>query len=150
MKDYDAILSSKIIGLILLLFSTITLAASPAGLWKSIDDKTGKPRSLIRISEDKGVYSGVVEKGLLEGDTGERVCDKCTDERKDQKIIGMTIIKSIKGKNSSYEGGTILDPDNGKVYRCKMKLNEAGNKLEVRGFVGVSLFGRSQTWMREE
>ena len=150
MKDYDAILSSKIIGLILLLFSTITLAASPAGLWKSIDDKTGKPRSLIRISEDNGVYSGVVEKGLLEGDTGERVCDKCTDERKDQKIIGMTIIKSIKGKNRSYEGGTILDPDNGKVYRCKMKLNEAGNKLEVRGFVGVSLFGRSQTWMREE
>ena len=150
MKDYDAILSSKIIGLILLLFSTITLAASPAGLWKSIDDKTGKPRSLIRISEDKGVYSGVVEKGLLEGDTGERVCDKCTDERKNQKIIGMAIIKSIKEKNGSYEGGAILDPDNGKVYKCKMKLDEAGNKLEVRGFIGVSLFGRSQTWLREE
>ena len=150
MKDHDAILSSKIIGLILLLFSTITLAASPAGLWKSIDDKTGKPRSLIRISEDNGVYSGVVEKGLLEGDTGERVCDKCTDERKNQKIIGMAIIKSIKEKNGSYEGGTILDPDNGKVYKCKMKLDEAGNKLEVRGFIGVSLFGRSQTWTREE
>ena len=150
MKDHDAILSSKIIGLILLLFSTITLAASPAGLWKSIDDKTGKPRSLIRISEDNGVYSGVVEKGLLEGDTGERVCDKCTDERKNQKIIGMAIIKSIKEKNGSYEGGTILDPDNGKVYKCKMKLDEAGNKLEVRGFIGVSLFGRSQTWLREE
>ena len=150
MKDHDAILSSKIIGLILLLFSTITLAASPAGLWKSIDDKTGKPRSLIRISEDNGVYSGVVEKGLLEGDTGERVCDKCTDERKDQKIIGMTIIKSIKEKNGSYEGGTILDPENGKAYKCKMKLDEAGNKLEVRGFIGVSLFGRSQTWTREQ
>ena len=87
---------------------------------------------------------------MLEGDTGERVCDKCTDERKDQKIIGMTIIKSIKEKNGSYEGGTILDPENGKVYKCKMKLDEAGNKLEVRGFIGVSLFGRSQTWTREE
>ena len=87
---------------------------------------------------------------MLEGDTGERVCDKCTDERKDQKIIGMTIIKSIKEKNGNYEGGTILDTDNGKVYECKMQLDEAGNKLEVRGFIGVSLFGRSQTWTRQE
>ncbi len=140
----------KTVGLSLLFFSTLTLAASPAGLWKSIDDKTGKPRSLIRISEDNGVYSGVVEKGLLEGDTGERVCDKCTDERKDQKIIGMTIIKNIKEKDGNYAGGEILDPDNGKVYKCKMKLDETGNKLEVRGFIGMSLFGRSQTWMREE
>lgn len=91
-------LSSKIICLILLLFSTITLASSPTGLWKSIDDKTGKPRSLIRISDYNGGYSSVAEKGLLEGDPSERVCDKCTDERKDQKIIGMTIIKSIKEK----------------------------------------------------
>lgn len=140
----------KTVGLSLLLFSTLTLAASPAGLWKSIDDKTGKPRSLIRISEDNGVYSGVVEKGLLPGDTGERVCDKCTDERKDQKIIGMTIIKNIKEKDGNYAGGEILDPDNGKVYKCKMKLDETGNKLDVRGFIGFSLLGRSQTWVREE
>lgn len=140
----------KILGLSLLLFSTISMAASPAGLWKSIDDKTGKPRSLIRISEDNGVYSGVVEKGLLPGDTGERVCDKCTDERKDQKIIGMTIIKNIKDNNGNYADGEILDPDNGKVYKCKMKLDVTGNKLEVRGFIGMSLFGRSQTWVREE
>ena len=92
------------------LFSTITLAASPTGLWKSTDDKTGQPRSLIRISEYNGGYSGVAEKGLLEGDTSERVCDKCTDKQKNQKIIGMTIIKSIKEKNGNYEGGTILVP----------------------------------------
>ena len=140
----------KIVGISLLFFSTITLAASPTGLWKSIDDKTGKPRSLIRISEDNGVYIGVVEKGLLPGDTGDRICDKCTDDRKDQKIIGMTIIKNIKEKDGAYSGGEILDPDNGKTYKCKMKLNEAGDKLEVRGFIGVSLFGRSQTWVREE
>jgi uncharacterized protein (DUF2147 family) len=148
-------LSSKIIGLSLLFFSTITLAASPAGLWKSIDDKTGKPRSLIRINEVDGTYSAVVEKGLRADDTGDAVCDKCTDERKGQKIIGMTIAKNLKAKegdnpNREYKGGEILDPENGKTYKCKMKLSEDGNKLEVRGFVGFSLLGRSQIWTREE
>lgn len=148
-------LLSRIIALSLFLFSTITLAASPAGLWKTIDDKTGKPRSLIRINEADGVYSAVVEKGLRAGDTGDAVCEKCTDERKGQKIIGMTIAKNLKAKdgenaNREYAGGEILDPENGKTYKCKMKLSEDGNKLEVRGFVGFSLLGRSQTWTREE
>jgi uncharacterized protein (DUF2147 family) len=148
-------LLNKIIGLSLVFFSTLTLAASPAGLWKTIDDKTGKPRSLIRISEADGAYSAVVEKGLRADDTNDAVCDKCTDERKDQKIIGMTIAKNLKAKqgdnpNREYQGGEILDPENGKVYKCKMKLSEDGNKLEVRGFIGFSLLGRSQTWTREE
>ena len=148
-------LFSKILGVSLLVFSTITLAVSPAGLWKSIDDKTGKPRSLIRVNEANGTYSAVVEKGLRADDTGDALCDKCTDERKDQKIIGMTIAKNLKAKegdnsNREYHGGEILDPENGKIYKCKMKLSEDGNKLEVRGFIGVSLFGRSQTWTREE
>ena len=148
-------LFSKILGVSLLVFSTITLAASPAGLWKSIDDKTGKPRSLIRVNEANGTYSAVVEKGLRADDTGDALCDKCTDERKGQKIIGMTIAKNLKAKegdnpNREYQGGEILDPENGKIYKCKLKLSEDGNKLEVRGFIGVSLFGRSQTWTREE
>ena len=143
-------IAPKIIGLCFALCSALALAATPAGLWKSIDDKTGKPRSLIRITEHNGEYSAVVEKGLLPTDTGEAVCDKCTDERKGQKIIGMTIVKGLKEKNGVYQGGEILDPDNGKTYKCKMKLDETGNKLEVRGFIGVSLFGRSQTWTREE
>lgn len=148
-------LSSKIIGLALVLCANLAFASSPAGLWKTIDDKTGKPRSLIRISEADGVYSAVVEKGLLATDTGDAVCDKCTDERKGQKIIGMTIVKGIKEKEGSgaakeYGGGEILDPDNGKTYKCKMKLSEDGKKLEVRGFIGFSLLGRSQTWLREE
>lgn len=148
-------LSSKIIGLALVLCANLALAASPAGLWKTIDDKTGKPRSLIRISEAGGAYSAVVEKGLRADDTGDAVCDKCTDERKGQKIIGMTIAKNLKAKegdnpNREYQGGEILDPENGKIYKCKMKLSEDGNKLEVRGFIGFSLLGRSQTWTREE
>lgn len=128
----------------------IASESTPAGLWKTIDDKTGKPRSLIRITENNGEYSAVVEKGLLATDTGEAVCDKCTDERKGQKIVGMTIVKGIKKKGDNYEGGEILDPDNGKTYKCKMKLDNTGTQLEVRGFIGVSLFGRSQTWLREE
>lgn len=142
--------SIKFIGICMYLCSTFALAATPAGLWKSIDDKSGKPRSLIRISEQNGAYSAVIEKGLLATDTGDAVCDKCTDERKGQKIIGMTIVKGLKEKDGVYEGGEILDPENGKTYKCKMKLDDTGNKLEVRGFIGISLFGRSQIWTRVE
>lgn len=123
---------------------------TPAGLWKSIDDNTGKPRSLIRITEHQGEYSAVIEKGLLATDTGDAVCDKCTDSRKGKRVIGMTIVEGIKLKGDSYEGGEILDPENGKTYLCKMKLDETGSKLEVRGYIGISLFGRSQIWTREE
>lgn len=148
-------MKTKLIQILCICFISLTHTAfaantSPAGLWKSIDDNTGKPRSLIRISEANGEYSAVIEKGLLSTDTGEAVCDKCTDERKGQRIVGMTIVKGIKQKGGHFEGGEILDPENGKIYRCKMKLDETGNKLEVRGFIGISLFGRSQIWTREE
>lgn len=135
-----------------LALSNIAIAQdlSPVGLWKTIDDKTGKPRSLIRISDNNGELSAVVEKGLLATDTGDAVCEKCTDERKDKKIIGMTIAKGLKKKDDQYDGGEILDPNNGKIYRCKMKLDETGNILEVRGYIGISLLGRSQTWNRVE
>jgi uncharacterized protein (DUF2147 family) len=129
---------------------TFAANATPAGLWKTIDDNTGKPRSLIRITENNGEYSAVIEKGLLATDTGDAICDKCTDERKGKKIIGMTIVSGIKQKGDDFEGGEILDPENGKTYRCKMKLDQTGNKLEVRGFIGISLFGRSQIWLRED
>ena len=135
-----------------LLFSNIVIAEnlSPVGLWKTIDDKTGKPRSLIRINESNGEYSATIEKGLLATDTGEAICDKCSDERKNQKLLGMTIVKGLKKNGPQYDGGEILDPDNGKTYRCKMKLDETGNRLEVRGFIGISLLGRSQIWNRVE
>ena len=137
---------------LLISFSQALWAANPtpAGLWKTIDDSTGKPRSLIRITENNGELSAVVEKGLLETDTGDKVCDKCTDERKGQKIIGMTIAKGLKKNGNKYDGGEILDPDNGKVYKCKMTLDDSGNNLEVRGYIGISLIGRSQTWQRVE
>lgn len=129
---------------------SIAAASSPAGLWKTIDDNTGKPRSLVRINEANGVVTAVVEKGLLETDTGDKICDKCKDDRKGQRIIGMEIIRDMKQHGKRYDGGTILDPENGKTYQCILKLNETGDELEVRGFIGISLIGRSQIWHRVE
>lgn len=123
-------------------------AASPVGLWKNIDDETKQAKSLIRIVEKDGVLSGRVERILT--DKPDAKCDKCTDERKDQPVQGMTIITGMKKDGDAWGGGEILDPNNGKVYRSNMKLVDDGRRLEVRGFVGISLFGRTQTWIREE
>jgi uncharacterized protein (DUF2147 family) len=126
-------------------------ANSPTGLWKTIDDKTGKERSFVRITESNGVFEGKVEKIYHQpGDDPEHLCKECEGERKDKPIIGMTILWGLKKDGEQYTGGEILDPKNGSIYRAKMKLLEGGKKLEVRGFIGVSLFGRSQTWVREE
>ena len=132
-------------------FSSLAYAnSSPVGLWKTIDDATGKPRSLIRISDKNGELIATVEKGLLPSDSPNDVCDQCTGERKGKPLIGMVIMDGMKAKGDVFEGGHILDPDNGETYQCKIKLDSTGNKLEVRGFIGVSLLGRSQTWLREE
>ena len=127
-------------------------ASTPAGLWRTIDDKTGKERSLIRISEVNGVYEGKVEKLLNRqpDDDPDNLCRKCEGARKDQPIIGMTILWGLRKDGEQFGGGEILDPKNGKIYRAKMKLLDNGAKLEVRGFIGISLLGRSQTWVREE
>ncbi len=151
--QYKRMLNLSLIAVFLGLSLNAFAAPSAAGLWKTIDDKTGKPRSLIRITEFHGKASAVVEKGLLATDTGDAVCDKCPDERKGQKIIGMTIAKNLKQNLENprlYEHGEILDPDNGSTYKCKMTLDESGNSLEVRGYIGISLIGRSQTWTRVE
>ena len=126
-------------------------AASPAGLWKNIDDETKQPKALIRITEADGVISGRIEKILTE--KTDAVCDKCTDERKDKPVQGMTIVQGIRRNADEpglFDGGRILDPNNGKVYRSQMRLIEGGRKLEVRGYIGAPLFGRTQTWIREE
>lgn len=137
---------------LLLLLPVAAHAADLGGLWQTTDDNTGKPRSLVRIVESAGEYSAIVEKGLLATDTGDAVCDKCTDARKGQKIIGMTIARHLKrtGSGNVYENGEILDPENGKTYHCKMTLSPNGSELEVRGFIGFSLLGRSQMWKRIE
>ena len=122
--------------------------SSPVGTWKTIDDNTGKARAIVRIYEQDGRLFGRIEKSVTPGDEG-RTCTKCTDERKDQPLTGLVIMRDIRLVDGEYRDGDILDPDNGSVYRCKLRLKEGGRKLEVRGFLGISLFGRSQTWERE-
>ena len=119
-----------------------------AGRPGSIDDETKQPKSLIRIVEAGGIFSGKVERILT--DKADAKCDKCTDERKDKPVQGMTIITGMKKEGDAWGGGEILDPNNGKVYRSQMTLVEGGKKLEVRGYIGIPLLGRTQTWVREE
>ena len=125
--------------------------ATPAGLWKTIDDESKKEKSLIRITEAGGVFSGQVEKFLDPATKADVVCDKCTDERKDKPTLGMTLLRNVK-KNANdaalWDGGDILDPINGKVYKVRLKPIDGGKKLEVRGYIGP--FYRNQTWIRVE
>jgi uncharacterized protein (DUF2147 family) len=142
------------IGLVLLVAvgAAMAQASSPAGLWKTVDDNTKKEKSLVRIVETSGVYSGKVEKLLDPATMPDAVCKDCSDERKDQPILGMTIIRNVKasGDKGVFDGGDILDPNNGKVYKVKLTPIDNGSKLEVRGFIGFSLLGRTQTWTRVE
>jgi uncharacterized protein (DUF2147 family) len=124
---------------------------SPIGLWKTIDDNTGKPRGLVRIMEVNGEYQGKVEKIFPKpGEGPDPRCENCDGARHNQPVIGMTILWGLTKQGDEYQGGTILDQENGKVYRAKMKLDGDGGKLDVRGFIGFSLLGRSQTWVREQ
>ena len=131
--------------------ATATEGTSPIGLWKTIDDKSGKPKSLVRIAEVSGELRGTVEKLFIEPtEEANPKCFKCTDERKDKPVIGMTIITGMKADGDHFAGGQILDPNNGKVYKSKMELEDKGKKLKVRGYIGVPMLGRSQVWVREE
>ncbi len=125
---------------------------APTGIWKTIDDASGKPRALVSIVEFKGVLTGKVEKLFYEvGDERNPRCMMCSDARKDQPVIGMTILSGLKREGNAmvWSGGEILDPDNGKIYKSKATLVDGGRKLEVRGYVGLTVFGRTQTWLRE-
>ncbi len=124
--------------------------ATPVGLWKTIDDESKTEKSLVRIVESGGVLGGKIEK-LLDPAKQNDVCDKCSDERKGKPIVGLSIIRNAKqdGEDKSvWTGGEILDPNNGKTYRLRLKPLDGGKQLEVRGYIGP--FFRNQTWIRVE
>jgi uncharacterized protein (DUF2147 family) len=121
---------------------------SPIGAWKTFDDKTGNARAIVRIYEQDGKLFGRIEQSFTPGSEN-RVCVLCTDERKNQPIIGLIVIRNIKADGNEYGGGDILDPESGSVYRCKMHLEQGGTRLILRGYIGFSLLGRSQTWQRQ-
>ncbi len=123
---------------------------SPVGVWKTIDDKTKVERAQVRVTETGGVVTGKIEKLLAPGANQEAKCDKCSDDRKDKTIVGLEIIRDVKKDGDIWAGGTILDSAEGKVYKVKMTPIEGGKKMEVRGFVGAPMFGRTQVWQRVE
>ncbi|MFY8018606.1 MAG: DUF2147 domain-containing protein [Inhella sp.] len=123
---------------------------SPVGVWKTIDDKTKAEKAQVRVIETGGVVSGKIEKLLAPGANQEAKCDKCSDDRKDKAVIGMEIIRGVKKDGDVWTGGTILDSAEGKVYKVKMTPIEGGKKMEVRGYVGAPMFGRTQVWQRVE
>jgi uncharacterized protein (DUF2147 family) len=126
--------------------ATVAPSDSPVGLWKTIDDKTGAARAIVRIYEQDGRLFGKIE-GSFKPGAEHRTCEVCSDDRKGQPMLGLIIIRNMKHADDEYNGGDILDPDTGSVYRCKMHV-EGGTRLVVRGYIGFSLLGRNQTWQR--
>jgi uncharacterized protein (DUF2147 family) len=121
---------------------------SAAGLWAQVEEN-GKIGGWFLISDRNGVYEGTIVKMFIEpGDDPNPVCTKCTGEEKNQPSLGLTIIKGMKRKGMDYENGTILDPRDGSVYSAQMRVSPDGQSLTVRGYLGISLLGRSQTWRR--
>lgn len=140
----------------LILFTLIAVvifadSISPVGKWKTIDDETGEEKSIVRIWFEDGVLYGKIDSLYLEPDEDpDPVCDECKGKNKDKPIMGMTIMENLSQKGTEWTGGTILDPDNGKTYKCKIEIIENGDRLKLRGFIGISLLGRTQYWIRVE
>ncbi len=122
--------------------------ASPVGRWRTVDDKTGKPSGIVRIYEQNGALYGNIEKVFDPARAGLN-CIGCTDDRKDKPLIGLNIIRGLKRDGDVWDGGTLIDPDTGSVYKSSARLDDGGRKLVMRGYIGISLLGRSQTWQRE-
>jgi len=144
---------SMIVGLVLL-FGVAALplrAAEPTatGLWEQADERTGKPESWFKITERNGIFEGAFAKIFFKpGEAPKWVCDKCQGADKGRPVQGLTFIRGMQRNGLAYEGGTIMDPRDGQVYRALMRLTADGKTLEVRGYLGIALFGQSQIWHR--
>jgi len=140
--------SIAVVCLFACIIPAIGAESTPVGRWRTVDDKTGQPRAIVRIYEENGRLFGRIEASLNPARANRR-CDRCKDERKNLPVVGLLIVRQLKKDGDEYSGGDILDPDNGTIYRCKVRVLDNGGKLSVRGYMGISLFGRSQIWTRE-
>ncbi len=143
---------SSALGILAILagFRLLGAQASPVGLWTTISDADGKPTAVIEIRESAGELTGIVRELLVPADHADSVCEKCSGERHGRRIVGMEILRHMRRSGNVWSGGEILDPENGRTYRATMRLAEGGRRLIIRGYVGFSVFGRSQTWVRRE
>lgn len=143
-------------GLLLTAGTVLAATDTPAGSWETIDDATHQAKSIVQITEVDGELQGKVVKLLnrspeeVARDGARALCTKCDGTRKDQPIEGMTIMWGVSRTGDKWGGGKILDPKNGKTYKVSLTLSNDGNRLNVHGYIGFSLLGRTQTWQREE
>jgi uncharacterized protein (DUF2147 family) len=124
---------------------------SPVGRWKVVSDQTNRPVAIMKVFEQDGQYGGFIEQ-ILEPpqDAAVSICEKCPGALKGQPIEGLVIMQGLKRSGDQFSGGHILDPDSGQYYRVKMTVGSEGQTLRVRGYLGISLLGRTQTWYRVE
>jgi uncharacterized protein (DUF2147 family) len=146
-------LKKAAVAFVLATASVLAMAQNtPAGLWRTIDDDGKTEKSTVRIVINNGLLSGKVEH-ITDPAKATEKCTKCEDDRKDQPIVGMTIINDVKQdaeEPNLWTGGLILDPAKGSTYKVRLKTVDGGKKLEVRGYIGSPMFGRTQTWIRAE
>lgn len=143
------------LALLPLLFSAHAIAQSaalsPVGRWKTIDDETGKAKSIVAIREENGKLYGKIEKVLDSDQPGPNpLCLKCEGDLKNKPETGLQIMWDLKKDGDQWSGGQILDPHNGKVYRCNISVEDGGKKLKLRGYIGFALLGRTEYWLRVE
>ena len=132
-------------------FSTLTSAQDITGLWQSIDDKTSEVKAIIEIKpNDQGIYTGTIKTITPRiGYQPKEFCYKCPEPYTNQPILGLKTVTGLKlAKDNEYADGKVIDPLTGKIYSLKAKLSANGNRLNLRGYVGVSTIGRNQTWLR--
>lgn len=137
--------SSVLLVLLSFLFCNVLIGQSPVGVWKNLDDEDGKEKSHIEIYEKNGTLHAKVVK-LLPAATITH-CNSCKGDLKGKSLVGMDILWNMKAGNGEWSGGEILDPKNGKVYKCKLE-NDGPDKLKVRGYIGVPALGRTQIWYK--
>lgn len=132
--------------LILMTICHISYAQNITGLWETFDDNTNEKKAVVEIYEEQGLYFAKIAENFVKEGSG--ICETCKGAKKNQPIIGLVIIESLKKDGDEYDGGWILDPENGKTYKCTLQLVET-DQLKVRGFIGFSFLGRTQYWQRK-
>lgn len=123
---------------------------TPAGRWRTIDDRTGETKSIVVLESNGSELTGRVERVFAPpAPSTNPLCEKCSGNLKNQPIVGMQVLWGFRQDGDRYKEGRVLDPESGKVYRANLRLTDNGQSLQVRGFVGFSMLGRTQTWRRE-
>lgn len=137
-------MKTMILATVMALSATFASASGIEGKWRTIDDETKKPKAIVSIVKNGSTYTGTIV-GLANG--VENVCPACSDKR---ALIGLTVLTGLKADGDEYTGGRIFDPKSGKTYKSKASVSADGKRLNVRGYIGVSALGRTQTWQRVE